>query len=407
MAAWSSARLTALNNVQALFTPDSGSASATAGDIGSDITGFFDSFSSLEANPTDNALRQQVLSSASTLAGDVSNAAASLNQQRAALDQNASGITSQVNSLTGLVGQAPLPTVQNATGPPQTKVQAVVMGDSTAAGLGNPLVAHPSTVSRACRRSADAYAADLAAVNDWNVLNLACSGATIAAGLLGPQQAGGVTVPAQLSEARKATHAQLVIVSIGANDVGWSGLVGLCAAAKSCADSASTAYFQQHLATFTSQYYQLLEQLATLPSHPRVLINLYYNPFDAREQCLTAEGLDATKENALTELLSALNKVLSNGAAAASQIPVQPDFTGHALCDPGPYVQGIGDPAPFHPTAAGELAIALADEQALQQAETAPGSTPASLSPAPGATPSPGFPAPGTSASPAAPRSSP
>jgi flagellar hook-associated protein 1 FlgK len=101
----SSARLTALNNVQALFTPDSGSASATAGDIGSDITGFFDSFSSLEANPTDNALRQQVLSSASTLAGDVSNAAASLNQQRAALDQNASGITSQVNSLTGAIAQ--------------------------------------------------------------------------------------------------------------------------------------------------------------------------------------------------------------------------------------------------------------------------------------------------------------
>lgn len=101
----SSARLTALNNVQALFTPDSGSASATAGDIGSDITGFFDSFSSLEANPTDNALRQQVLSSASTLAGDVSNAAASLNQQRAALDQDASGITSQVNSLTGAIAQ--------------------------------------------------------------------------------------------------------------------------------------------------------------------------------------------------------------------------------------------------------------------------------------------------------------
>jgi flagellar hook-associated protein 1 FlgK len=91
--------------VQALFTPDSGSASATAGDIGSDITGFFNSFASLEANPTDNALRQQVLSSASTLAGDVSNAAASLNEQRAALDQEASGVTSQVNSLTSAIAQ--------------------------------------------------------------------------------------------------------------------------------------------------------------------------------------------------------------------------------------------------------------------------------------------------------------
>ncbi len=149
-----------------------------------------------------------------------------------------------------------------------------------------------------------------------------------------------------------------------------------CAAAKSCADGASTAYFQQHLATFASQYYQLLEQLATLPSHPRVLINLYYNPFDLRQQCLTSEGLDAAKEKALGALLAALNQVLANGATAAAQIPVQPDFTGHALCDPGPYVQGVNDPAPFHPTAAGELAIALADEQAQQQAETYPGATP-------------------------------
>jgi flagellar hook-associated protein 1 FlgK len=105
LASASSARLTALTGVQALFTPDSGSASATAGDIGSDITGFFNSFASLEANPTDNALRQQVLSSASTLAGDVSNAAASLNEQRAALDQEASGVTSQVNSLTSAIAQ--------------------------------------------------------------------------------------------------------------------------------------------------------------------------------------------------------------------------------------------------------------------------------------------------------------
>jgi flagellar hook-associated protein 1 FlgK len=105
LASASGARLTALNSVQALFTPDSGSASAKAGDIGSDMTSFFSSFASLEANPTNNALRQQVLSSASTLAGDVSNAAASLNGQRAALNQDASGITSQVNSLTGAIAQ--------------------------------------------------------------------------------------------------------------------------------------------------------------------------------------------------------------------------------------------------------------------------------------------------------------
>jgi flagellar hook-associated protein 1 FlgK len=104
-AAASTTRLAALNNVQTLFTPDSGSSSATAGDIGSGITSFFDSFSSLESDPTDNALREQVLSSASTLAGDISSAANSLNQQSAALNQDAAGIAGQVNSLTGAIAQ--------------------------------------------------------------------------------------------------------------------------------------------------------------------------------------------------------------------------------------------------------------------------------------------------------------
>jgi flagellar hook-associated protein 1 FlgK len=105
LASSTGARLTALNTMQALFTPDSGSSSAQAGDISSDLTGFFGSFSSLEANPTNNSLREEVLSSASTLAADVSNAAASLNSQRSALDQEASGVTSQVNSLTSAIAQ--------------------------------------------------------------------------------------------------------------------------------------------------------------------------------------------------------------------------------------------------------------------------------------------------------------
>lgn len=105
MASASSARLTALDSVQALFTPDSGSSSSTAGDIGNDLTSFFSSFSSLEANPTNNSLREEVLTSASTLAGNVSNAAASLNAQRSALDQEASGVISQVNGLTASIAQ--------------------------------------------------------------------------------------------------------------------------------------------------------------------------------------------------------------------------------------------------------------------------------------------------------------
>ena len=105
LASASTARLGALNTLQSLFTPDSGSSSSAAGDIGNDIADFFDSFSSLEANPSDDALRQQVLSTASTLAGDISNAASSLNQQRSALDQEAAGVATQVNALTASIAQ--------------------------------------------------------------------------------------------------------------------------------------------------------------------------------------------------------------------------------------------------------------------------------------------------------------
>ncbi len=105
LASASSARLDALNSIQALFTPASGSANSAAGNIGSDITGLFSSFASLEANPTDNALRQQVLSKASTLAADISGTAASLNQQSAALDHQAVSLVSQVNALTSSIAQ--------------------------------------------------------------------------------------------------------------------------------------------------------------------------------------------------------------------------------------------------------------------------------------------------------------
>lgn len=101
----STTRLSALDSVQALFAPNSGAAGATTGDIGSDITSLFNSFAALEANPTDNALREQVLSAAQMLSGDISDAAASLSAQRSSLDEEAASVASQVNSLTSAIAQ--------------------------------------------------------------------------------------------------------------------------------------------------------------------------------------------------------------------------------------------------------------------------------------------------------------
>ena len=293
-----------------------------------------------------------------------------------------------VHSLAALAGRSALVPVPAAPGASRPAVQVVVMGDSTAAGLGNAALAQPTKQDKACQRSADTYAADLAAANHWQVLNLACSSATIPAGILGAQTERGTTVPPQLAVAKKASHASVTIVSVGADDVGWSALLRLCAASSSCDDRASVSYFQKRLATFAVNYYQLLQQLAALPSHPRVIVNLYYDPFDTSQHCLDKVGLDAAKERSLVGLLQALNDVLAKGAQASGLTAVRPDFTGHQLCDPEPYVQNLKAAAPFHPTPAGELTIALADEQALRHQAARGSSSPAPSTPAPSSGPS-------------------
>jgi lysophospholipase L1-like esterase len=292
----------------------------------------------------------------------------------------------QVSSIAALAGRSPLPSVPRPAGPSRPQVQVVVMGDSTAAGIGNPRPTHPSRLDVACGRSAASYAVDLGQINDWKVLNLACSGATIRAGILGPQPMTDATAPAQFGEAKRATEASYVIVSIGADDLGWSALLQLCAVT-TCDDKASTAYFQQQLSSFTVDYYQLLRRLAALPSHPKVLVNLYYNPFDTTAHCLDHVGLTPEKEIWLIRLLEAMNKVLENGARETGLVAVRPDFTGHAICNPEPYVQGLHGRAPFHPTVAGQLAIALADTEAVQRIEES--ATPTASPTGQPATPSP------------------
>src|SRR5581483_3824126 len=120
-------------------------------------------------------------------------------------------------------------------------------------------------------------------------------------------------VPAQIDTAQQATKAQAVIVSVGADDLDWSAMLRLCAVARTCNDKATTAYFQQQLATFSKDYFQLLARLADLPSHPQVIINRYYNPFDPQLSCLAKVGLTPAKMRTLTSRLDTLNAVLAKG----------------------------------------------------------------------------------------------
>ena len=274
----------------------------------------------------------------------------------------------QVDSLEDLVGVAT--TVAPPThGPMAANAgdRIIVVGDSTAAGIGNPPLPNADQFDSACQRSVDSFANALSQNDDWQVTNLACSSATIGDGLLGTQEIGDLSVEPQLPRA-VAAGAKAIVISIGANDVNWSGLLQMCAVVDDCRNNALEAYFQQQLAVFTRDYLMLLVWLRSIPDPPAIIFNLYYDPFGDDLSCLEPVGITADKVKVLTDHLDALNTVISNGATSADYTVAKPDFTGHGMCSDQPYVQGIKGKAPMHPTAAGALAIALADQDALRTA---------------------------------------
>jgi flagellar hook-associated protein 1 len=103
----SSTRLTALNQMQALFSgaTSAGTDTSAASGIGTDLSNFFDALSSLEGSPADDSRREQVLSTAGTLAADFNSAASQLESQRQSLDEQSSSVVGEANSLLTNIAQ--------------------------------------------------------------------------------------------------------------------------------------------------------------------------------------------------------------------------------------------------------------------------------------------------------------
>lgn len=290
-----------------------------------------------------------------------------------------------VSTLADLTGTAPLVTPPTASGPTRSDVEVAVIGDSTAAGVGNAPIADPTDADIACERSSDAYAQVLQSATGWRVENLACASATIDQGLLGAQpDRRPVVPPPQVGVLKSITSLRTVVVSIGANDIGWSDFLTYCYGLTRCDDQATQQLILSRLDTFRLQYAQLLQQLSALPGRPEVLISGYYDPFGETFDCPALRDPDAPevlpdgygfaerpggpdqqtmvlrKVEPLRSILAQLNTVLQQGAEAFGFTSVTPSFRGHELCSDQPWVQGMSDPYPFHPRAAGELAIAAA-----------------------------------------------
>lgn len=287
-----------------------------------------------------------------------------------------------VQSLADLTGTAPLVPAASPAPAEIHDVTVAVIGDSTAAGVGNAPLADPHGFDETCGRSGDAYAVVLASALRVAVANLACSSATIATGLLAPQVEGNDAMPAQVGVLRSLPALRVVVVSIGANDIGWSDFLRACYGLPRCDDQVSASLARSRIERFRLELTQLLVQLSALPTRPKVVIAGYYDPFGEQVDCPAlldphrpdvpppgygfatpsvsrdAERVVREKVGPLRSFLAQLNTLLGQGAAAFGFDSVPPTFAGHELCSAQPWVQGMSERYPFHPNAAGELAIA-------------------------------------------------
>lgn len=286
-------------------------------------------------------------------------------------------------SLDQLVGHSTLHLSPPPMGPKVTGYDAVSIGDSRAATQGGKAIKGASKEDQECERSSDSLAAQIGRMENWRVLNLACSAATIPQGLMGPQQRGSDSLLPQMSVVQQMTNIRAVFVTIGPNDLWWSRAIGLCYVADVCNDNLTGADYVALLQQFDWNYHDLLVQLQELHngphgSHPLIVINGSYDVISPTATCPDVDGLTPAKITMLSQRNSDLNQALQQGAGTFGFIYLKPQLK--LLCSdlsdsPGPDIRGPHDPNAFHPTDIGVSVIAMQDVLALAQSGVTPFAT--------------------------------
>lgn len=254
-------------------------------------------------------------------------------------------------------------------GPVDTRSQGATIGNSINSFRGGAGGKAP------CYQATMAMAKILSTALGVPVKELDCSGATIDHGLLGPQwfKTGHKVwgIKPQLDYLMQMKSLRFVDVTDGEDELNWSQLIGSCYVDNACASNAIAGIFAQSLNQFAIAYNELLSALAALPMHPKILVNLSYNPFTAQaqvtgSQCAATGSLTGPDVRALANMSQQLNTVLAAGAKSYGFSVARPQL--NPLCGVGPAEiqpvflhNGTLNPYAFHPTQTGEYAEAYAD----------------------------------------------
>lgn len=261
-----------------------------------------------------------------------------------------------------------LPAEKSAPTVSQPTKSYVALGDSVAAGVG----LKTDSDSSACDRTNESYPNQVATALHYKLKNLACSGATLPAGILGPQDVNQLALASQLTQLFSQPKPELISLTVGANDINWTSIIGKCYTAE-CGGPEDTANVTMLLNVVNINLNTALTQIQNhyKAAVPKVIITGYHQVFPSDSTaCADLTGIDAAELHWGRQQQASLSdtiKQATNSFSFASFTPV--DFSGHELCTPDSWVQGLYDKQPYHPTQAGQTAFAKQIIAAAKQAK--------------------------------------
>lgn len=242
---------------------------------------------------------------------------------------------------------------------------------------------------QACHRSKKAYPYLLAAATGHKHYNPSCSGASVLNGVLKARSFNAsLTGLAQVGSA-KAGYAppnadydvfkpDIVTVTLGMDDIGFSDILRRCYLGTTCVTPENEQDVNQRLAKLKTDLGLLMTELkdrgTAANKLPWVVLTNYYDPFhpDSSRSCRDTHiglgnGLGANEIDWMRGKMQAMNQVISEAASGypkSKVADISKALAGHEFCTADPWVYGIsiwrsdfGNPAPFHPTPAGQEAI--------------------------------------------------
>ena len=218
----------------------------------------------------------------------------------------------------------------------------VALGDSYSSGVGTRVYYSDGTN---CERSPDAYPAKVSAARGYALSFQACSGAKttdVNSTQLGPLSA----------------TTNLVTISIGGNDAGFSNVIVNCAAYYfTCGSAINSAdsFISNQLPGLLNTTYSNIRSRAP---HAHVVVLGYPHLFTSTGTTCNFNALTSGNEKKLNSTADLLDSVISGRAAAHGFTYIDPRtaFAPHEVCSASEWLNGQSNPLSesYHPNIAGQ-----------------------------------------------------